>query len=197
MQETDKSSFHELMLGAGELYGKEITKPLLRIYFNALEELTMEQVTHAFSAHIKSTDQAGTFFPKPADLIRQITGSVKEQQQLVEDRAEMAWACIEREISRIGSYGTLELEDKQAIAAVKSIGGWRQLCMSTYDQLVWKKKEFMSAYDTYERTDLSALPSKLPGLIELSEHKQEQKQGMKSLMDGLENYRNRKGIEQK
>lgn len=197
MQETDKNSFHELMLGAGELYGKEITKPLLRIYFNALEDLTIEQVTHAFSAHIKSTDQAGTFFPKPADLIRQITGSVKEQQQLVEDRAEMAWACIEREISRIGSYGTLELEDKQAIAAVKSIGGWRQLCMSTYDQLVWKKKEFMSAYDTYERTDLSMLPNKLPGLIELQEHKQEQQQGMKSLMDGLENYRNRKGIEQK
>lgn len=197
MQETDKNSFHELMLGAGELYGKEITKPLLRIYFNALEDLTMEQVTHAFSAHIKSTDQAGTFFPKPADLIRQITGSVKEQQQLVEDRAEMAWACIEREISRIGSYGTLELEDKQAIAAVKAIGGWRQLCMSTYDQLVWKKKEFMSAYDTYERTPLEHLPNKLPGLIELSEHKQEQQQGMKPLMDGLENYRSKKGIESK
>lgn len=196
MQETDKNSFHELMLGAGELYGKEITKPLLRIYFNALEGLTMEQVAHAFSAHIKSTDQAGTFFPKPADLIRQITGSVKEQQQLVEDRAEMAWACIEREISRIGSYGTLEPEDKQAIAAVKAIGGWRQLCASTYDQLVWKKKEFMSFYDTYERTPLEHLTNKLPGLIELSEHKQEQ-QGMKSLMDGLENYRNRKGIEQK
>jgi hypothetical protein len=196
MQETDKNSFHELMLGAGELYGKEITKPLLRIYFNALEDLTMEQVTHAFSAHIKSTDQAGTFFPKPADLIRQITGAVKEQQQLVEDRAEMAWACIEREISRIGSYGTLELDDKQAIAAVKAIGGWRALCMCTYDQLVWKKKEFFSSYDCYERTDLSALPSKLPGLIELSEHKAESQQGVKSLMDGLNEYRNRKGIEQ-
>lgn len=197
MQETDKNSFHELMLGAGEIYGKEITKPLLRIYFNALEDLTMEQVTHAFSAHIKSTDQAGTFFPKPADLIRQITGSVKEQQQLVEDRAEMAWACIEREISRIGSHGTLELEDRQAIAAVKAIGGWRALCMCTYDQLVWKKKEFVSSYDCYERTPLEALPSKLPGLIELSEHKAESKQGVKSLMDGLNEYRNRKGIEQK
>jgi len=197
MQESDKNSFHELMLGAGELYGKEITKPLLRIYFNALEDLSIEQVSGAMSMHIKNTDQAGTFFPKPADLIRNISGSVKEQQQLVEDRAEMAWACIEREISRIGSYGTLELEDKQAIAAVKAIGGWRALCMCTYDQLVWKKKEFVSSYDCYERTPLEALPSKLPGLIELSEHKAESKQGVKSLMDGLNEYRNRKGIEQK
>ena len=192
----DQNKFKELITVMSETYGEEFTPAKLKLWWNLFKPYPIETFEQALYAHIACPD-AGMFSPKPANLMKFINGTSKDQQQLVEDRAEMAWACIEREISRIGSYGTLELEDKQAIAAVKAIGGWRALCMCTYDQLVWKKKEFMSAYDTYERTPLEHLPNKLPGLIELSEHKQEQQQGMKSLMDGLENYRNRKGIEQK
>lgn len=196
MNSQDQNKFKELITVMSETYGEEFTPAKVKLWWNLFKPHSIEVFEQALYTHIACPD-AGMFSPKPANLMKFINGTTKENEQLVEDRAEMAWACIELEISRIGSYGTLELEDKQAIAAVKSIGGWRQLCMSTYDQLVWKKKEFMSAYDTYERTPLEHLPNKLPGLIELSEHKQEQQQGMKSLMDGLDNYRNRKGIESK
>lgn len=194
MNSQDQNKFKELITVMSETYGEEFTPAKVKLWWNLFKPHSIEVFEQALYAHIACTD-AGMFSPKPANLMKFINGTTKENEQLVEDRAEMAWACIELEISRIGSYGTLELEDKQAIAAVKAIGGWQQLCASTYDQLVWKKKEFMSAYDTYERTPLEHLPNKLPGLIELSEHKQEQ--GMKSLMDGLENYRNRKVVEQK
>ena len=190
MLDSDKSNFHELMVGMGELYNKEITKPLLRIYFNALEGLTIDQVSLALSKHTVSADASSSFFPKPGDLVRQLEGTPKQAQQLIEDRAAMAWSCIENAISRIGSYGTLKLEDKQALAAVKAIGGWKSVCACTYDQLVWKQKEFIRAYDCYERTPIEALPDKLPGLIELSEHKQKNPVP-KSLMDGLNEYRAR------
>lgn len=198
MQEADKNNFKELMTGLGELYTKKIEKPLLRIYFNALEDLTIDEVSAAISMHIKSGDASSSFFPKPGDLIRQLQGTGKQQEQLVEDKAEMAWACIERDIRRIGSYGTLKLDDKQALAAVKSMGGWQSLCMSTYDQLVWKKKEFVRTYECFERTPLEALPASLPGRFELAEHKKEQsKGGMKSLMNGVNNYRKRIGKDDK
>lgn len=192
----DQNKFKELITVMSETYGEEFTPAKLKLWWNLFKPYQIETFEKALYAHIACPD-AGMFSPKPANLMKFINGTSKDQQQLVEDRAEMAWACIEREISRIGSYGTLEMEDKQAIAAVKAIGGWRSLCMCTYDQLVWKKKEFVSSYDCYERTPLEALPSKLPGLIELSEHKAESQQGVKSLMDGLNEYRNRKGIEQK
>lgn len=188
MQNSDKSSFHELMLGAGELYGKEITKPLLRIYFNALEDLSLEQVEQSFTKHTKSTDQAGSFFPKPADLIRQINGTSKHNEQALDDKAEIAWHVIEGEIRRIGSHSTLRMEDRQALAAVKAIGGWKKICGLTISELTWAHKEFVAAYKNYERTDVNLLPDKLPGRIFLENNKRDQSSGMKSLADGLKKF---------
>ena len=188
MQEHDKVKFSVMMNAAGEVYSKEITKPLLRLYFDALSQMTIQQAESAMMAHMRDPS-AGQYFPKPADIIRQITGTEKQQAIAVEDRASMAWACIEREIRRIGSYGALELDDKQALAAVKAIGGWKSICASTTEELTWKRKEFIGSYATYERTPIEMLPSKLPGLIELSEHKTQSQQGLKSLRDGIAKYR--------
>jgi len=189
MIESDKDNFKELMVGVGELYGKEMTKPLLRIYFGALEDYTVDQISRALTAHVKSTSKAGTFFPKPADIIRQLEGSPEDQTKNLEDRAELAWGCIEGEIRRIGSYGSLDIGDKQALAAVKAIGGWQRLCMSTYEELVWRKKEFTNAYECYDRTPIDALPSKLPGLVELSEHKQKESGVLEFLLQRAEDHK--------
>jgi len=101
------------------------------------------------------------------------------------DKAELGWAAIVGEIGRIGPYKQLELEDKQVIAAVKALGGWTNLCSMTYEQLDWKKKEFMDIYQTYENTPLDRLPSNLPGLAELQEHKENNKGGMKLINEAL------------
>ncbi len=101
----------------------------------------------------------------------------------------LAWAQVVREMRVNGSYGSLKLDDKQAVAAVKSLGSWQQLCSSTEKELVWKKKEFISLYETYEKTPLELLPSSLPGRVALVEHKKEQSAGMKNLIDGVKKYR--------
>ena len=69
MNDSDKLKFQEVMLGCGEVYNREITKPLLSIYFSALNDLSIEQVVMAVGAHIKDT-KYGNFFPKPCDIIR-------------------------------------------------------------------------------------------------------------------------------
>ena len=182
MNEQDKRKFKELMAGVGELYGKDITKPLLSIYFNALEELSIEQVSQAFTKHVKSTGKESTFFPKAADLMRQIIGREEDRKASIDDRSMIAWACIEREISRLGPYQTLVLEDKQAMATIKAMGGWHKLCEMRYDQMPFRKKEFMQMYETFERTPIEKLPANLPGLHELEQHKKENQHALGRLM---------------
>ena len=188
MQEQDKDRFSAMMKAAGEIYTKEITKPLMRMYFAALGQVTIDQAEKAMMAHMQDPN-CGQYFPKPADLIRQITGTEKQSERALEDRAALAWACIEGEIRRIGSYGTLNLEDKQAMAAVKAMGGWSQLCASTTEQLTWKRKEFINAYATFERTPVDMLPNKLPGRIEISASKESDNAALQSLADGVARFR--------
>ncbi len=185
MNDQDKRKFKELMAGVGELYGKDITKPLLSLYFNALEELSIEQVSQAFTNHVKSTGKEGTFFPKPADLMRQIKGSEEDRKASTDDRAMIAWSCIEQAMSRIGSYQALELEDKQALATVKAMGGWQKLCETTYDQLPFRRREFIKMYETFERTPIEKLPASLPGFHELEQHKKEASHALSHLVSEI------------
>lgn len=189
MQDQDKAAFRDMMMAAGEVYGREITKPLLQVYFAALSQCGIEQVQGAMMAHMQNPD-SGQFFPKPADFIRQMSGTSKQQEAAIEDKASMAWACIERDIRRIGSYGTLKMDDKQALAAVKAIGGWQSLCQTETSKMEWKRKEFIRMYETFERTPLDALPASLPGRIEMGEKKAQGPISLDRLALGVAKWRN-------
>lgn len=190
MKNEDKRAFFDLMMAAGEVYGKEVTQPMAAIYFSALANVSIEQVQNAMMAHMQNTD-SGQFFPKPAELIKQITGTTKQQDAAIEDKAVISWACIERDIRRIGSYGTLKLEDKQALATVKAMGGWQSICQTETSKMEWKRKEFIRIYETFERMPLDALPSSLPGRIEMSEVKQAGPVALNNLALGLAKWKGR------
>ena len=190
MKNEDKRAFFDLMMAAGEVYGREVTQPMAAIYFSALENASIEQVQEAMMAHMQNPD-SGQFFPKPADLIKQMTGTTKQQDAAIEDRAAIAWACIERDIRRIGSYGTLKLDDKQALATVKAMGGWQSICQTETSKMEWKRKEFIRMYEAFERTPLEALPSSLPGRVELSEVKRSGPVALNNLALGLAKWKGR------
>lgn len=192
MNNNDKKKFAEIMVTTGELFGKEITQTLMKTYFQMLIIYPIEKVEQAFHSHLLDPDQ-GMFFPKPANIAKQLAGTSKQQEQEVDDTAEIQWHTIIGEMSRIGSYGTLKLEDGQALAAIKAVGGWRHICSLTTDQLVWVKKEFVAAYKNYERTPVELLPHNLPGRFEIENKKSKDKSGMKSLADGLKKFNETRG----
>jgi hypothetical protein len=134
----------------------------------------------------------GQFFPKTADFMRQINGTTKQNDQQLEDKADMAWLTITGEIKRVGSYGSLKMEDKQALAAVKSLGGWKFICSKTEAELVWLHKEFIATYKNFENTPVEALPNNLPGRILLENAKKKGESleggGLKSLAEGVKLY---------
>lgn len=71
MGESDKQEFMMIMATTGELYGKELSKGILQMYFSALAEYDIKKIRNAFNDHIKNPD-IGSYFPKPADIIRAI-----------------------------------------------------------------------------------------------------------------------------
>lgn len=165
MNDSDKKAFAEIMVGTGEIYDKSVSKTLMQTYFEMLKGYDIDQVRNGFSKH--SLDpKHGSFFPKPADIARHLESNLS-----ADNKAELAWSQVMHNIRSEGAYGSLRIDDKQAIAAVRSLGSWKSLCGTLEKDMTWKKKEFMSVYKTYEKTPIEMLPSSLPGLVELQDYK--------------------------
>jgi len=173
MNNSNLKEFSGLMVGNGEIYNKVISKNLMSIYFNALRIYSIEDIKTAFSKHAIDP-KSGQFFPKPADIVRH----TNYNQLTVEAKAEMAWSEILHKVSTVGSYDNLEMDDKQALATVRALGGWKNLCRKTTEHLVWMKKEFISIYQNYENTPIEMLPNELPGRMELEQHKSKSSTGI-------------------
>ena len=166
MRDEDAGEFAKALAAQGVIYPKRgITDDLAEIYFSVLSDYELHEVLAAFKAH-NLDPVAGPFFPKPADLVKHLDTN-KPRKMEVRDRACLAWGALMGAIQDIGPYRTLKLEDQQAIAAVKHLGGWKKICEATHAQLVWLEKDFFAAYDTYENAPLEYLPKTLPGLPEL------------------------------
>lgn len=163
MKPIDQERFKTILAGVCEIYSKRISSQLIQMYWQSLKPITIDQFDSAVQKHMLDTSN-GQFFPKPADIMRNIDG----QQQSTEDRAMLAWMAVEQAISRVGAYGSLNLEDKQALMAVKHMGSWQQLCHTDRDKLGFKRQEFMANYKALENTPIEALPISLAGIEELS-----------------------------
>jgi len=181
---SDAAKFRERLVAIGELYGKEITPPLMDLYWQAFGYMAPDDFSLMLTKHTLDPDR-GRFFPKPADLIYQVS----ENDGDIEDKAQLAWGVIMGEMRRVGVYGNLEIADGQAMATIQAMGGWRALCGTLTKDMEWKRKEFISVYKTYERTPLDQLPSNLPGLVELENHKKSQPSGLQKLLIGAEAFK--------
>ena len=183
MDDSNKKEFATLYYSMGEYYEKTVSTNLLLMFFSDLSQFTIEQVKEGARLHRMDAKQ-GSFFPKPPDIIRHISSA----QFSTEDKAALAWNQIIREMRRVGAYGSLELDDKQALAAIKAVKSWKDLCAMPEKDLTWAKKEFLANYKTYENTPLELLPSSLPGLEELHEHKNEEKEAYARLQSGINKF---------
>jgi len=156
-----KNQLKAIMTGLSETYDKPVTPSLFKIYMEALKAFDINNIQIAVSKHMLDKKH-GSFFPKPADIARYIP----ETSIAADDKANIAWMDIESQIRKKGAYGSLELDDKQALMAVKHMGSWQSLCHTDIDKLQWKRKEFIDNYKSLENTDCSYL-QKLEGIEDL------------------------------
>ena len=164
MNNNDKKQFAGLMVGLSEVYDKEITQPLMQLYFESLKDYSIKEVSAAFTRHIKTPD-SGRFFPKPADVIQMLEGSA-------DDKALLAWSKVREAIERHGAYESIVFDDKIIHKVIFELGGWLYLCECKESDISFKANEFMKRYRAYTVKGLSGhIPSKLIGLTEAQNSK--------------------------
>ena len=160
MLETDKQAFAAMMNSIAEMYAnRQMTKPVLRIYWAALKHLVLDEVRHGLNLHVRNPD-TGMFLPKPADIIRHIDGSSDSQ-------AKLAWSQVDKAIRYHGAWASVVfVEEPRIHAVIADMGGWIKLCATSEREYAFKQNEFEKRYRGYLQIKPEHYPSTLVGIAE-------------------------------
>lgn len=137
-------------------YSKDVTETVLNIWLSVCEPFTLEQVKKAFNAHVVNPEN-GQFAPKPADIIKLLSGTKTDQ-------ALIAWGKVFDAMSSVGSYNDVCFDDGVIHRVIEDMGGWPKLCRTELKDLSFIQNQFCKSYQAYAaRGDVVFLP-KLQGL---------------------------------
>lgn len=156
----DKPAFAAMFNALGELYAREVSPALLRIYWTSLDRFTIDEVRDALNRHVANTE-AGQFFPKPADILRMIEGTST-------DVALRAWTQVDRAVRTVGPYASVAFDDPITHRVIADMGGWPKLC-TRGDDREWPhvEREFCTRYRGFAaRHDTPEHPPTLTGITE-------------------------------
>ena len=159
MKLPDKKKLGEMLAVMGELYGRQVSAGLVSIYFSDLEPYDMDAIERAFNEHRRDAE-SGQYFPKPADLIKQITGSTS-------GRALRAWSYVRESIRRHGYYASIRFDDPAIMTVIEEMGGWMNVCNMDTAHDPFIEKRFIERYLHAQRSPRPGLKH-LPGYFELT-----------------------------
>jgi len=158
MDKRELTQFAKLMAATGVIHGKDLPEAAIELYWQSLRHFSYAAVEQALQAHRDNPD-GGQFMPKPADIIRLLTGSSQ-------DRALSAWTTVEKAIAAIGSYESVVFDDALIHAVLDDMGGWITLCQTTTAQLKFSSIEFQKRYQGFLNFPPKRHPKVLKGRIE-------------------------------
>lgn len=110
---------------------------------------------------VKDYITQGTFLPSIAELRNAAYALTSQASGLLDPYS--AWERVTVEIRRVGYTRTPEL-DELTMQAVKSVGGWRNLCAS--ENVVADRARFIDAYEIFLRRE-QVQAVRLPGVSQL------------------------------
>lgn len=160
MKATDFERFSEVMRATSEMYGKSLSPAAITLYWQALQDLAMQELQAGLSAHINSPDN-GQFMPRPADIRRMLGGTTT-------DAAMLAWSQVVKAARSVGAYQTVAFDDPLIHACISDMGGWMAICHCDVDDLPFRERDFVARYRAYRSRPLAQLsyPPKLLGIID-------------------------------
>lgn len=146
---SDTERFVSAMMALSEAFNEPISEVKIEAYASALADLPPTVVLEAMRACLNECE----FFPRPVHIRQRVQGKV-------EDRAELAWASVVREVPRVGYYRTPSLP-AETMEAIRSVwGSWQRLCETLPaegPELLGWRKAFLAAYSASERRHERAL----------------------------------------
>jgi len=128
------------LMALAECLDKPLSETTQEIYLNALSGYEDAAVIEA----INTAGKTCRFFPKPAELIKMISGDKTI-------KALAAWDAVLDTVRKKGRRfnGSLgEVSD----AAVRMVGGWERICDQPTAQLQFLQRDFIEAYQAAGHT---------------------------------------------
>lgn len=148
MENNDKERFGKLLVTTAELFEKELSPPVINLYFTALKGYAIDQIENALAKTITLCK----FFPKPVEIIEFATGG----QGKIEDVAQIQADIVVNTIRKIGTYRSVKFKDTITNAVVLNcFGGWIKICSELLEQNEqWFRKDFVKYYQAYSRQNI-------------------------------------------
>ena len=151
--------FVRLMTFVADEYAKELTERALLLRWQAVRRFGMDKIEEAIKKHLATS----RFFPKISELLDLLQGTGENE---LADRASLAWDEFINGMEMVGRYQSVRFTDKIVNAIVHEWGGWESVCSLEWDDLKYKRGEFVSLYRALAKRDPKTLPQKCVGLIE-------------------------------
>lgn len=155
MQASDRQNFDNLLCDAMAFYGQEVGRFAATVWWQACQGFSFDQVAKAFTRHATDADR-GQFPPKPADIIRQLSGTTA-------DKAMLAWGKAFDAASRVGAYTDVVFDDPAIHAAIEDMGGWPKFCRTETAELSYLQHRFAESYKAYTGREVFDFPRRLVG----------------------------------
>ena len=148
------------LYGAAGVYDRKLSEMMLAVYCEALGAYPPDDVVQAIQRHLVDPD-AGQFWPKPADIVRQMEGDTRGQ-------AKMAWSRVIDAASRVGTYESVVFDDPLIHVVVAAMGGWMVIGHIDEDSLPFREQDFVTLYQTHrKRRTVPRYPKMLTGRIKM------------------------------
>lgn len=142
MNDNDRGSFAEIYKALVELYNVDAPSDMaMSITFRAFSDYSLEQIQGAVSCHI-ADPKHGTFFPKPADIIRHIQGGEVTHDHVIAS-ARLAKTPLGI-LCRI-QIGTFDLDNSKDQFYMKSRA---QECIDLLPE--WRERAILGDYSDHE-----------------------------------------------
>ena len=143
MEQRDKDKLYQVLIVTSEFYKHSLSEPVINLYFEVLKQYEIEDIERAIQFHIGNTE-IGQFFPKPADIIRQISGTSEE-------KALAAWYQVHEAVKQYGYIYTMTFPDPVIHMVVEGMGGWIELCQMETEKVPFYEREFVRQYQMLSR----------------------------------------------
>lgn len=155
MQPTDRQKFTVLLADAMAFYSQEVNGFAASVWWEACKGFDFELVCKAFTRHAMDPDR-GQFPPKPADLVRQLSGTST-------DKAALAWGKAFDAAGRVGAYTDVVFDDPAIHATIEDLGGWCKFCRTETADLSYLQHRFSESYRAYVGRESFDFPRRLTG----------------------------------
>lgn len=141
MTTSNLDEFERIMQALNEVYGdpnKPVNDIKMRLYFKALEDLTIDELNVAVINLMKSK----TFhvLPTPAEIREAAQGSIEE-------KAEIAFESM---MQTKNFYSSVEYEDGTIGKVIEALGGYDVICDWKEADRKWNRVEFIRLYKLYD-----------------------------------------------